>query len=43
MLSDDRRREIANFLRTRRMRRQPEELGFPEDGGGARRDCAGKR
>src|SRR4026209_1713692 len=29
MLSDERRREIADFLKTRRMRRQPEELGLP--------------
>ena len=29
MLSDERRRQIADFLKTRRMRRQPEELGLP--------------
>jgi transcriptional regulator with XRE-family HTH domain len=29
MLSDERRRAIADFLKTRRMRRQPEELGLP--------------
>jgi hypothetical protein len=29
MLSDERRRQIAAFLKTRRMRRQPEELGLP--------------
>lgn len=35
MLSDDRRREIATFLRMRRARLKPEELGLP--GGGRRR------
>lgn len=40
MLSDERRREIANFLRTRRMRRQPEELGLPR---GQRRRTPGLR
>jgi transcriptional regulator with XRE-family HTH domain len=40
MLSDERRREIANFLRTRRMRRQPEELGLPR---GRRRRTPGLR
>lgn len=40
MLSDDRRREIADFLRTRRMRRQPEELGLPR---GRRRRTPGLR
>lgn len=32
MLSEDRRREIATFLRTRRSRRQPEEVGLPRAG-----------
>jgi transcriptional regulator with XRE-family HTH domain len=40
MLSDERRREIADFLRTRRMRRQPEELGLPR---GRRRRTPGLR
>ena len=40
MLSEDRRREIADFLRTRRMRRQPEELGLPR---GRRRRTPGLR
>ena len=44
MLSDDRRREIADFLKTRRMRRQPEELGLPlGDAAGAHQDSGGKR
>jgi transcriptional regulator with XRE-family HTH domain len=29
MLSDERRQQIATFLKSRRMRRQPEELGLP--------------
>ena len=40
MLSDERRREIADFLRTRRMRRQPEEMGLPR---GRRRRTPGLR
>lgn len=40
MLSDDRRREIATFLKTRRTRRQPEELGLPR---GRRRRTPGLR
>ena len=40
MLSDDRRREIADFLKIRRMRRQPEELGLPR---GRRRRTPGLR
>ena len=40
MLSDERRQEIADFLRTRRMRRQPEELGLPR---GRRRRTPGLR
>ena len=40
MLSDERRREIASFLKTRRMRRQPEELGLPR---GRRRRTPGLR
>jgi transcriptional regulator with XRE-family HTH domain len=40
MLSEDRRREIADFLKTRRMRRQPEELGLPR---GHRRRTPGLR
>jgi transcriptional regulator with XRE-family HTH domain len=40
MFSDERRKEIANFLRTRRMRRQPEELGLPR---GRRRRTPGLR
>jgi transcriptional regulator with XRE-family HTH domain len=40
MWSDERRREIADFLRTRRMRRQPEELGLPR---GRRRRTPGLR
>lgn len=40
MLSDERRREIADFLKTRRMRRQPEELGLPR---GRRRRTPGLR
>jgi transcriptional regulator with XRE-family HTH domain len=40
MLSDERRREIADFLKTRRMRRQPEELGLPR---GHRRRTPGLR
>jgi transcriptional regulator with XRE-family HTH domain len=40
MLSDERRREIADFLRNRRMRRQPEELGLPR---GRRRRTPGLR
>jgi transcriptional regulator with XRE-family HTH domain len=40
MISDDRRREIANFLKIRRMRRQPEELGLPR---GRRRRTPGLR
>jgi transcriptional regulator with XRE-family HTH domain len=39
-LSEDRRHEIADFLRTRRMRRQPEELGLPR---GRRRRTPGLR
>jgi transcriptional regulator with XRE-family HTH domain len=40
MYSDERRREIADFLKTRRMRRQPEELGLPR---GRRRRTPGLR
>ena len=40
MLSDERRRAIAEFLKTRRMRRQPEELGLPR---GRRRRTPGLR
>jgi transcriptional regulator with XRE-family HTH domain len=40
MLSNERRREIADFLKTRRMRRQPEELGLPR---GRRRRTPGLR
>ena len=40
MLSDERRRQIADFLKTRRMRRQPEELGLPR---GRRRRTPGLR
>jgi transcriptional regulator with XRE-family HTH domain len=40
MLSDERRREIADFLKTRRTRRQPEELGLPR---GRRRRTPGLR
>jgi transcriptional regulator with XRE-family HTH domain len=40
MLSEDRRREIADFLKTRRTRRQPEELGLPR---GRRRRTPGLR
>jgi transcriptional regulator with XRE-family HTH domain len=40
MLSDERRREIADFLKTRRMRRQPEDLGLPR---GRRRRTPGLR
>jgi transcriptional regulator with XRE-family HTH domain len=40
MLSTERRREIADFLKTRRMRRQPEELGLPR---GRRRRTPGLR
>jgi len=40
MLSEERRREIAEFLKTRRMRRQPEELGLPR---GRRRRTPGLR
>jgi transcriptional regulator with XRE-family HTH domain len=40
MLSDERRRAIADFLKTRRMRRQPEELGLPR---GHRRRTPGLR
>jgi transcriptional regulator with XRE-family HTH domain len=40
MLSDERRRQIADFLKTRRMRRQPEELGRPR---GRRRRTPGLR
>jgi transcriptional regulator with XRE-family HTH domain len=40
MISDDRRREIADFLKIRRMRRQPEELGLPR---GRRRRTPGLR
>src|SRR6476661_520304 len=40
MLSDERRREIADFLKTCRMRRQPEELGLPR---GRRRRTPGLR
>src|SRR5512147_622639 len=40
MLSDERRRAIADFLKTRRMRRQPEELGLPR---GRRRRTPGLR
>jgi transcriptional regulator with XRE-family HTH domain len=40
MLSEERRREIADFLRNRRMRRQPEELGLPR---GRRRRTPGLR
>jgi transcriptional regulator with XRE-family HTH domain len=39
-LSDERRRAIADFLKTRRMRRQPEELGLPR---GRRRRTPGLR
>jgi transcriptional regulator with XRE-family HTH domain len=40
MLSEERRRAIADFLRSRRMRRQPEELGLPR---GRRRRTPGLR
>ena len=40
ILSDERRRAIADFLKTRRMRRQPEELGLPR---GRRRRTPGLR
>jgi transcriptional regulator with XRE-family HTH domain len=40
MLSEERRREIADFLKNRRMRRQPEELGLPR---GRRRRTPGLR
>lgn len=40
MLSDDRRREIAAFLRIRRMRLQPEDVGLPR---GMRRRTPGLR
>lgn len=40
MLSEERRRAIAEFLRTRRMRRQPEEIGLPR---GRRRRTPGLR
>ena len=40
MLSDERRRAIADFLKARRMRRQPEELGLPR---GRRRRTPGLR
>jgi transcriptional regulator with XRE-family HTH domain len=40
VLSDERRREIADFLRSRRLRRQPEELGLPR---GRRRRTPGLR
>jgi transcriptional regulator with XRE-family HTH domain len=40
MLSEERRREIADFLKIRRMRRQPEELGLPR---GRRRRTPGLR
>jgi transcriptional regulator with XRE-family HTH domain len=40
MLSDERRREIADFLKSRRTRRQPEELGLPR---GRRRRTPGLR
>jgi transcriptional regulator with XRE-family HTH domain len=40
MLSEERRREIADFLKTRRTRRQPEELGLPR---GRRRRTPGLR
>src|SRR5882724_12823960 len=40
VLSDERRRQIADFLKTRRMRRQPEELGLPR---GRRRRTPGLR
>lgn len=40
MLSVDRRREIAAFLRTRRARLQPEDVGMPR---GARRRTPGLR
>jgi transcriptional regulator with XRE-family HTH domain len=40
VLSDERRKEIADFLRTRRVRRQPEELGLPR---GRRRRTPGLR
>ncbi len=39
-LSNERRHEIADFLKTRRMRRQPEELGLPR---GRRRRTPGLR
>jgi transcriptional regulator with XRE-family HTH domain len=39
-LSDERRHQIADFLKTRRMRRQPEELGLPR---GRRRRTPGLR
>jgi transcriptional regulator with XRE-family HTH domain len=40
MLSEERRRAIAEFLKSRRMRRQPEELGLPR---GRRRRTPGLR
>src|SRR6185503_3564719 len=40
MLSEERRRAIAEFLRIRRMRRQPEEIGLPR---GRRRRTPGLR
>jgi transcriptional regulator with XRE-family HTH domain len=40
MLSEERRRQIADFLKSRRMRRQPEELGLPR---GHRRRTPGLR
>jgi transcriptional regulator with XRE-family HTH domain len=40
LISDERRQQIADFLKTRRMRRQPEELGLPR---GRRRRTPGLR
>ena len=40
MLSEERRKEIADFLKSRRVRRQPEELGLPR---GRRRRTPGLR
>ncbi len=40
---DDRRKQLGAFLRARRESLDPQRLGLPRVGRGARRVCAGKR
>lgn len=40
---DDRRKQLGAFLRARRESLDPQRLGLPRVGPGARRACVGKR